>query len=323
VLTAPAALLLALWTFGAIRFDGPLPGRGNLALGSAWLAVVAAALWRVRPGLRKALAVLALGCLVWIPWLALPASKERDWKPEVARTARAVVEGDVVTLHDVRDFDWREGGEATERWETRRLRLSELRGIDLFLTHWGSPWIAHPIVSFDFGPDGRVAFSIETRPERGESYSAVAGFFKQFELIYVVADERDVVRLRTNHREGEDVYLYGFVVAPERARGRFLEYVARVNELHERPEWYNALTDNCTTSIRAQRAASDRAPFDWRLILNGKIDEWLHELGALRGGLPFPELKQRAHINPQARAADRDADFSERIRAGVPGFQRS
>jgi hypothetical protein len=313
-------LLFLFWTVGAILFDGPFARRGNLALSSVWAALFTSALWRMRPGRRRRLTLLALGLAVWIPWLAIPASNERDWKPEVARTAWAQLEGDEVVVHDVRNFDWQEGGAATERWETRRVRLSELRGIDLFLTHWGSPWIAHPIVSFDFGPGGRLAFSIETRPERGESYSALAGFFRQFELIYVMADERDVVRLRTNHREGEDVYLYALAVEPARARGRFLEYLARVNELHERPEWYNALTGNCTTSIRAQRAASERAPFDWRLILNGKMDEWLHELGALRGSLPFAELKERAHINPQARAADRDADFSERIRAGVPGF---
>jgi hypothetical protein len=319
-LLAPAGLLLALWTFGAIRFDGPFGARGNLALGIAWLLAVVAALWSVRPGGRKVLALLALGLLVWLPWLVIPASNGRDWKPEVARAPHAEIAGDLVTIHDLRDFDWLDGGRVTERWETRRVRLSELRGIDLFLTHWGSPWIAHPIVSFDFGPDGHVAFSIETRPERGEEYSAVAGFFKQFELIYVVADERDVVRLRTNHREGEDVYLYALTFSPERARGRFIEYLARVNELHAHPEFYNALTDNCTTSIRAQHTASDRAPLDWRILLNGKMDEWLGELGVLRAKQPFPELKQRVHINPQAHAADRDPAFSERIRAGVPGF---
>ena len=140
-------------------------------------------------------------------------------------------------------------------------------------------------------------------------------------MIYVVGDERDLVRLRTNYRKGEDAYLYRLRVSPEQVRAFFLTYLRRVNELHQRPEWYSALTQNCTTSIRTQHAASDRTPWDWRMLVNGYGDEMLYERGAIATNLPFAKLKQCCHINDRARAADLAADFSQRIRQGVPGIE--
>jgi hypothetical protein len=144
------------------------------------------------------------------------------------------------------------------------------------------------------------------------------GFYRQYTLIYVVADERDVVRLRTNYRR-EDVYLYHTLASPTQARERFREYINTVNVLHENPRWYNAVTSNCTTSIRTQRAANLRAPWDWRILLNGKADEMLYQDHAIAtGGLSFSKLKQRSMINQRARAANDDPDFSRAIREGLP-----
>ena len=151
--------------------------------------------------------------------------------------------------------------------------------------------------------------------------SAVRGLYRQFTLIYVVADERDPIRLRTNYRKGEEVYLYRTAASPGEARERFLEYVNTLNTLHTQPRWYNAITTNCTTAIRAQHPVNQRTPWDWRILLNGKGDELLYERHLIAtAGLPFPELKERSHINERARAADQDPDFSRRIREGVPGF---
>jgi hypothetical protein len=188
----------------------------------------------------------------------------------------------------------------------------------LYLVYWGSPNIAHTMVSFGFDGGDYVCMSIETRKEKGESYSAMKGFFRQFELTYIIADERDLVRLRTNYRQVEDVYLYRARMTPEQGRRLFLDYLRRANELRERPEWYNALTDNCTTAVRAQRAAQDRAPWDWRMLVNGHLDELLFERGTISTNLPFAELKKRCYVNPRARAADQTADFSQLIRVGLP-----
>ena len=179
--------------------------------------------------------------------------------------------------------------------------------LDVFITYWGSPWIAHPIVSFDFGDQGHVAMSIETRKEVGETYSALRGFFRYYELIYTISDERDVVRLRTNYRKGEEVYLYHIRATPEQARAIFLDYLSRANRMRDHPEWYNALSNNCTTNIASHVAPTrpgKAVRWDWRVLLNGKADEMMYERGDLVGNLPFDDLKRSAHINAAARAAD-------------------
>jgi hypothetical protein len=309
--------LWTLWAFGALWFDFPLAGlqpwvAGGFAVSALGVVILVKPRWRAK-------LVVAIGnLLVMVWWLSLQPLHHRDWKPEVAVTPHAVIEGDVVTFHNVRNFEYRTEEDFTPRYETRRIDMNKLRGVDLFLNYWGSPYMAHPILSYDFGQDGRICFSIETRPEKGESYSAIGGLYRKFELIYIVADERDVVRLRSNFRKGEDVYLYR-VNAPH-AKESFMEYVRTVNELHERPRWYHAITNNCTTAIRQQRAASKRAPWDWRMLANGLIDELMHEHGAIDRSLPFAELKRASHINPQAQAAGDAADFSQRIRAGLPGM---
>ena len=311
------AALAALWTAGALHFDLPAPTTIRDAAAIAWLLGVVAAWFLVRSRFRARVAVglVFLGIMGW--WFTISPRQDRDWKPEVAVLAGAVIDSERVTIYNVRNFDYRTETDFTPRYETRTYDLSQLRGLDLFLNYWGSPLIAHPILSFDFGEQGRICFSIETRPERGEAYSAIRGFYRQFELIYIAADERDVIRVRTNFRKGEDVYLYRLSIPPEQVRARFLEYVRRINELHARPEWYNAVTTNCTTSIRSQRAAVDRAPWDWRILANGKADELLYERGALGRGLPFVELKRRAYINERAKAANDTLDFSERIRTDI------
>lgn len=304
----------AIWAIGALSFDLPVL---RTAGASVFTAGVIAALIFIRDAWRK-LAVVMLGvALVLIWWRTLKPSNDRQWQPDVARTGWAEVHGDIVTLHNVRNCDYRTETDYTPRWETRTVRLSQLTGVDLAIDYWGSPYIAHPIVSFQFAEGLPICFSIETRKETGENYSAIGGLYRQYELIYIVADERDVFRVRTNYRKGEDLYLYRLTMSPEHARQRFLEYVATLNELHQKPRWYNAITNNCTTSIRTQHPAARRTPWDWRILVNGKGDEMLFESGAIvTDGLNFADLKKQALINPAAQAANDAPDFSSRIREG-------
>jgi hypothetical protein len=181
--------------------------------------------------------------------------------------------------------------------------------------------MAHPIASFQFSDAPPICFSIETRKQVGQSYSAIGGLYRQFSLIYIVADERDVIRLRTNYRHGEDVYLYRTTMTPAQARDRFHEYLRSLNTIRDRPRWYNAITTNCTTSIRDQHPVADRLPWDWRLLLNGKADELMFERHTIVAtDLPFSELKARSLINAAAKAADARPNFSELIRIGRPAF---
>jgi hypothetical protein len=316
------AMLTAVWAAAAIYLDLPFV-RLRAPAAALYVLVLSVGVW-LTSGLWPRLAVCEVPFLLVLAWwLSLKPSNSRAWQPDVAKTAWADVSGTQVTIHNFRNCDYRAEFDYTCRWETMTVEIAAINGLDLFLTYWGSPWIAHPIVSFSFADGSHVAMSVETRKEVGETYSAFRGFFRYYELIYTISDERDLVRLRTNYRKGEEVYLYHTRATPEFARAVFLAYVGKVNRLRNKPEWYNALTDNCTNNIatHVREADADVIPrWDWRLLLNGKSDKLLYQRGDLVGDLPFAELKQRAHINPAARAADAAADFSQRIREGRPGF---
>jgi len=311
------AIIAIAWAFGAVRFDAPFGNANKFVAGLLAVASVAALVF-VRPFWRKigAVALLFGGVLIW--WLTLSPTNDSDWQADVAQKAWADIQGDEVTLHNVRNCDYRTETDYTPHWETRTVRISQITGIDLAIDYWGSPWIAHPIVSFQFADAPPLCFSIETRKKLGQTYSTIGGLYRQFELIYIVADERDVIRLRTNYRK-EDIYLYRTTISPAHARERFLEYIHSLNALRNKPRWYNAITTNCTTSIRTQHPPHERLPWDWRILLNGKGDELLYERHLIvTGGLPFAELKTRSLIDTRARAANDSPDFSSLIREGLP-----
>lgn len=322
LLALVCAVLLG-WTALALYFDlapGPTWLRGALAALVPAAALVALVLVRPR---RWALAGIgAAFVVVLFAWLAIPASNTRQWQPDVATLPYAEIRGDRVIVHNVRNADYRSETDYTVRLEDRDLDLSKLRSLDLFLVYWGSPLIAHTILSWGFEGDQYLAISIETRKEKGESYSALRGFFRQYELTFVVADERDVVRLRTNYR-GEEVFVYRMDVPPADARLMLLKYLQAVNGLREHPEWYNALTENCTTAIR-RIAGSDarRSWLSWKLFLNGHLDELAYDIGAFDRSLPFPVLREKSRVNDRAKAADADPQFSARIREGLPRMAR-
>jgi hypothetical protein len=315
-------LLMAAWASVAILYSN-LPAAvrpwaaGIFAIGSL------VALIGPYSSRRARLKFLVAFAVVLVYWVLMPPSNNRDWQPDLATLAWADIVGDKVTIHNIRNVDYRTETDFTVHHYDKTFNLSKLRGIDFFMVYWGSPKIAHTMMSFDFEGQGNVCFSIETRKEKGEDYSTVKGFFRQYEIMYVVADERDLVRLRTNYREkgkGEDVYLYRLNTTPVFAREVFLSYLREINRLKEKPEWYNALTDNCTTSIRKHTMPYlPNANPDWRLIVNGYIDEMLYERKRFYTSLPFAELKKRSYINPKAKAADNDPAFSQLIRVGLPG----
>jgi hypothetical protein len=267
----------------------------------------------------------ALGGLVllWIAlvawWSTITPSNARDWPPEVAVLPYATVDGERVTLHNIRNFAYRTATDFTPRYYDKTFDLQQLDEVDLVSSYWGSEAVAHLFVSFGFGGQNYVAISIETRPERGESYSSLKGFFKQYELIYVVADERDVIRLRTTYRQpAEDVYLYRTRIPPANARRLFLDYVHTINALVEQPKFYNTLTTNCTTSILFHiHAYGGKARYNWKLLLSGYAPEYAYEMGGLDTSLTFADLQQRSHINARAQAASAAPDFSQRLRDGL------
>jgi hypothetical protein len=317
------AMLPAIaWGAAALWFDIPA-GRGMAGgLAAAYVLASIAVLVLARTRRRGTLAGLLLFALVLGWWLSLAPRNDRNWQPDVARLPSAEIQGERIRVHNLRNFAYRSETDFTPRWETREYDLTRLRGLDLHLVYWGSPSIAHTILSWEFEDGAHLAISIETRKEVGEAYSAVRGFFRQYELYYVIADERDVIGVRTHHRR-EDVYLYRLRMPAERARALLLDYLQTVNALTRAPRWYNALTHNCTTSIRLHANNTlGGIPRDWRWLANGYIDEYLYEQGVINRGLPMSTLKLRSYLNPVARAQAIDDRFSARIRANLPARPR-
>jgi len=272
--------------------------------------------WRWRAVLVFAVVVALLGS--W--WSTIRPSNDRDWQPEVARLAEATIQGDLVTIRNIRNFDYRTETDFTPRYYDRTFDLRRLDRVALVAVYWMGPAIAHLFLTFGFGAD-HLAISIEARKERGEGYSSLGGFFRQYELIYVVGDERDVIRLRTNYRKDppEDVYLLRVRAPVENSRRVFLQYMRAINELREHPQFYNTLTTNCTNVILVNtRVNPDHLPLSWKILLSGYTPEYVYDAGRLDRSLPFEELRRRSHINAVAQAADQDPDFSRRIRADLP-----
>jgi len=314
--------LLNLWAVAALWVDFRVSAL-RVPVTVIYALAIIAILIKVKARLwAAALCFLGFGIVVaW--WLTLKPSNDGDWQADTARLASISIDGDQVTIHNLRNCDYITKIDYTNCWSDRTVYLSQLRYADFFFTTWGPKYIGHPIVSFQFGDHDHIAFSIEARYKVGQSYSAILGFFRQYELIFITADERDVIRLRTNYRTHEQVFLYRTTVSADRAREIFLLYANYLDKLRTHPEWYNALTRNCTTTLDTQIAADVKNPQPWnyQLLLNGTLDELLYDRGRLvTGGLPFPELKEREHINAAGQAADDSPDWSALVRVGRIGF---
>ncbi|MGN6750487.1 MAG: Lnb N-terminal periplasmic domain-containing protein [Xanthobacteraceae bacterium] len=263
---------------------------------------------------------LFLGVVAW--WLSISPSHDRPWRPEVAVMPQATVDGDRVRITGVRNFEYRGLNDFTVRYEERELQLSHLTGLDFFVSYWSEGLVGHTFLSFIFDNAPPLSISIETRPELGQSFDPVGSLFKQFDLIYVVGDERDVVRVRTNYRK-ETVYLYRLNSSPDDVRRLFMVYLKRINELADRPEFYHLLSNSCTINIiRYLNAAGRAGRFDIRHVFNGLIDNYLYYSGRMDTTLPFAEVRRRSLINEAAQAADDAPDFSGRIRATLPTMAR-
>jgi hypothetical protein len=266
-----------------------------------------------RAGLAYALALGAL--LIW--WQTILPSNDRDFAPEVAHGASGIVDGGKLTLHNVRNFSWTSPAEFKENWETRSYDLSKMQSADFYLVYFMGPLIAHSMVSFGFSDGRHLMFSIEIRKERHEAFSAIAGFFKRYELVFLAADERDYLFLRKAN--AEDVRLYRLRVSPPAARALLLRYVSEANALAEHPQFYNTLTANCTTSIFLMvRALSPTFPLDWRVVLNGFLPSFAYEHGLVDTSIPLRELIERAAVADRIEMGLSEQAFGVRLRSGLP-----
>ena len=326
------SVMCALWGLMALRWEAPtehnMADAFALVWGFAWVILLGYAMLqkRILPIMAGGLALM-LAILLW--WATISPRNDRDWAPEVAQLLQIHIppgQANRVQLRHVRNFTWRSEEDFTPHWETRDYDLSQLRSVDMALGYWMGPAIAHTLVSFGFANGEHLVFSVEIRKERGEGFDALAGFFKQYEMALVAADERDILRLRTQAR-GEQVYMYRVNMAPKDMQALFMAYAHQAELLAHAPSFYHTLTANCTTIVwQLARRIGQQLPLDWRLLASGYLPEYLRDIHGLHSLQPLSVLRTKGHIDARANSwqptadmsdAEASIDFSRHIRAGM------
>jgi hypothetical protein len=259
------------------------------------------------------LALLAI-TMTW--WFSLRPRSNGDWAAGMEVLPRAEIVGNTLRVRNFRNFSYTSSGEATPRYEERTYDLARLSSVDYFLAHWSGPTMAHTLVSFGFDDGQFLCVSVEARRQRWQSYSPLLGLFRSYELMFVLGDERDIVRLRTNIRR-EQVYMYRLSLPPQDLRRRLLDYVKRIEMLAAQPDWYNSVTSNCTTNLFYHRHANVPWWLKPYIFLNGLSARAMYQLGFMDNSLPYRELQARCAIRERALAAGDAADFSQQIRAQI------
>jgi hypothetical protein len=315
--------LLTGWGALALWYQTPAGGMLRSLILSLWMAFAVAILvllWQRQLALGTFGFAVAFGALLlW--WRGLKPSNDRNWADDVAEMTTGTVEANRVTLHNVRNFDWRSDTDYTQRWETRSYDLLCLNSVDMILSYWTGKAIAHVLMSFGFDDGNHVVFSVEVRRTKSEGFSEIGGFFKEFELSVLAADERDVIRVRTNVR-GEDDFLYRIRAPVSAMRSLFLAYVDQANTLVRAPRFYNTLSVNCTTLVyHMMRHTVGYLPLDYRLLLSGYLPEYVYNVGGLDARYTLKELRAFGRITDRAKKSDHSGTFSADIRQGVPGTE--
>lgn len=311
---------MTAWTSLAIYYSNLSSDDLRSAMAIGFAACTAAAFLFIKKRLWTLIGYSIIFCLIVAWWLNIKPSNDRNWQPDVAVLPYAIIQDNIVTIHNIRNLSYRTETDFDVQYYNKTFNLDTLDSVDLIAVYWMGDAIAHIMMSFGFQGKDFVAFSIETRKEKGEGYSTIKGFFKQYELIYIAGDERDLIRVRTDYRNPqEDVYLYRIRFNRERGQKLFMEYIKQINAMKEKPVWYNTLTTNCTTNIVMHiKTFSERIRYNWKILLSGYTPLYAYERGALDTRIPFSELRKRSHVNPKAHAIGNDVEFSRKIRDGIP-----
>lgn len=310
-------LLMTAWATGAIYWSNLPWYPARIALAILFVAFALwALLWSRTPRAKWAFVAVFLAVVIW--FITIQPSHDRPWRPDVAVMPRVTLDGDLVRFHGYRDFYFRSRNDFNEQHLTREVRLSQLETVDLIISYWNVGPVGHTFLSFGFKDAPPVCISIEVRPEVGEGFAPVASMFKQFELIYLVGSEQDLIGSRASHRD-EQVYLYRLRLSPLATRMLFLVYLERINQLYDRPEFYHLLKNSCTINIvRHANTIGRQGRWDIRHLLNGWIDRYLFEVGLIYNQIPFEDLRARSNVTQLAKQADGHPTFSTQIRSTIP-----
>ncbi|WP_279090220.1 DUF4105 domain-containing protein [Bartonella apis] len=299
------AFFMLVWSLFAFFYQLPFNMAGFVLVAVLWLVVGIYALllefknpWKS----RILLALMFIGVVLW--WSSIKPTLHRDWAPELARSVEATfdpINPDIVHLQNIRNFDWIAPYEGKENWENGTYNVDDLVGLDVYLSYWMGPYIAHTLVGFTFKDGRHLVFSAEIRRTKEQSFSAIGGFFKEFELIMIAAPEEDIIKLRTDIRH-ENVYRYPINVGQEKIKALFVNYLETADKLAHQARFYNTVTANCTTVVfDMARILDPGIPLDWRILFSGQLPSYLYDLKVVNTKKTSKELVDEAHIEPQIK----------------------
>lgn len=324
ILLIAALAIAAAFAAGVIWYHAPTGKLVNGVLALAWAAfAITGVVVFARQRDWRAVAALAFPFAAILTWFILiEPTNDRVWSPEMARLLTYTRDGDTITVESVRNFNWTGPKTADEHWETRRYALSDLQTVDVLSLYWKGPRVAHTYFSFVWKNGEALSLSVEIRKEVDENYSPVAGFFKAYELSILAGDERDFYGWRVFFPK-EDIQLFRSRATPNESAKLLIALLDNANALAARPEFYNTLTENCTTEVwMLTDALGLGKPMDWRLFASGYMPDFLYDLEVLNTAQPLAELRAKGHILPAAREALAQGltgpEFSRALRRGIP-----
>ncbi|WP_228721875.1 DUF4105 domain-containing protein [Acinetobacter sp. Marseille-Q1623] len=322
-------LISSIWLCGVIWFQEPLGIVFSRVLIAIWIIFSLSILGiYIRQNLfsrNKDILLYSVVFILSLLWyFNIPAKQNRDWNPEVDRLFTYQKQGDIVTIQNIRNFNWKTEDQYDAHWDTRRYNLNHITGVNIITSYWMGPQIAHTLVSFDFSDQKPLVFSIEIRKEKTESFSAIGGFFRKYELSLIASDEKDLIYTRSNVRN-EQVYFFPINMPKAEMRALFEEYLSKTDELAQQAKWYNTLTSNCTTLVfdMIQAISPKELPIDYRLLASGYLPNYLYDLGALNAQWNMHQWYQHAHVNPRTDQFKHfkyqsSENYSQVIREGLP-----
>jgi len=314
------AIAFALWSIPAVYFLNIFNNESyDLILMGFYIALLLLLFFIPRYTIHCRIFRFSLFLIILIAWQQITPTHDKPWADSVSQLPSVTLQDKIIHIQNIRDFIYQSETDYTINYIDKTYQLSDLTELDYILSFWdNNEAIAHTMFSFGFKNNEHLVISVEVRHKKGEEYGGFAGLYKQFELIYVLATERDIIQLRTNFRQ-EEVYRYPINLPQEIIQTLFNTVITRVSNIHETPEFYNTLSQNCFTSLAADfwNLGKNKARFDYRMLANGYSDEMLYERGRLESKLSFADTKKKSHINHHIKPNTYNPYYSQQIRASI------
>ncbi len=259
--------------------------------------------------------------LTAIAFLLLVVSRRRpthnkNWRPEQSRLPSAKIKSNTIKIKDIRNFTFHSESNFDQSYYDKEFDLNQLVSLDyIHQPFHRMPLAAHTFLSFGFSNGDYISISFEARRKKGAGFSSIKGLLRYFGLIYIVADEKDILRLRALHHR-DKIYIYPLKASPEKIQALFLDIIERINRIKEKPEFYNTLLSTCATNLvkHVNNIFYLNIAIGPKVLLPAFADRLIYKFGLVDTELSFKEARKKFLINKKIHKFADHPDFSRKIR---------